>query len=303
MEISLGPAPLSWGRERLMGFYQEMAESKVDNFYLGEIFCPKRGHLFREDLIRIADLLSKEGKRIYISSYGLIRTEEEIEDIEYLLKGAAGIEINNVAILEMRIKEKELVAGPLLNIYNSHSARYLRRFGIKKIVIPPELGWKEVSQMIEAVDADFEYLVHGSLSLGLFPDCYTTRALGLDGRACEGICLRYPEGMSLKTLSGEILFNLNGPEISSAKIYCLINYLEDMKGLHSVRIKPQIQGTREMVALYRKAIDRQTEEGRELAERYSRYGLSNGWFFGEAGWQYCNGRVPSGRTEVRENIG
>ncbi|MFH1007303.1 MAG: U32 family peptidase [Candidatus Latescibacterota bacterium] len=266
MEISLGPAPLSWGKERVIRFYEEMAETEVAHFYLGEIFCPKRGRLFREDLVKIADLLRRKGKRTYVSSYAIIRHQEELEELAYLLKATDGIEINNVAVLEMVLEGKDLVAGPFLNVYNSRSAGYLRRLGMKRIVIPSELGWKEASEMVGAVDAQFEYLVSGNLSLGVFPGCYTARALGLDERACEKACLRHPEGMVLKALSGEMLFNLNGPEVSSAKIHSVTDDLRNMEGLSSVRIRPQARGTREVVARCRSAMDGQAEEGRESVE-------------------------------------
>jgi collagenase-like PrtC family protease len=42
MKLSIGPIQYFWPRQRVLDFYQDMADSAAEVFYLGEVICSKR---------------------------------------------------------------------------------------------------------------------------------------------------------------------------------------------------------------------------------------------------------------------
>ncbi|HEB10306.1 MAG TPA: hypothetical protein ENI06_03725 [Spirochaetales bacterium] len=299
MKISLGPVPLNWGKEKLLSFYGHVADSKVSNVYLGEVTCPKRESSI-DDLMPIIDMLREKGKKVYISSYALTFDGLERGNIEALLEASDGLEINNLAFLSIKT-EKELVAGPFLNVYNWRAARYLSRFGIKKVVIPWEVGRKSIEDIVEKSDLNIEVVAHGHLPVALSRECYTVRSLsslevscqeaGISRSNCDKECFQHPEGFFLKAISGELVFKINGPQVFSAKVHCLIEHMDYLKRLkvESIRIESQLEeDIDEVINIYREVLDNRLNEkkaGGRLKALCSD-DLCNGFFLGKPGWEY-----------------
>ena len=77
MRISVGPAPCSWGEERFVKFYREVACSPVDDVYVSEVACPERWALSSQILRRIETMLTGAGKTVYLSSCALVTSAQE----------------------------------------------------------------------------------------------------------------------------------------------------------------------------------------------------------------------------------
>ncbi len=310
MKISLGPVPLNWKKEKLFSFYERVANSPVGNVYLGEIICPEREPTI-EDLIRIICMLKEKEKRVYISSYALIGNGLRLENIKKLLEISDGLEINNPAFLNFAT-EKEMIAGPLLNVYNWRTAKYYSKFGVKKVVIPWEVGRKTIEDIAQKSGMNIEVVVHGHLPLALSRECYTVRTLSSfdnpykkkDGlhlrelilnsteKACAKECFQYPEGFLLKAMSGELLYKINGPQVFSAKVHCLIEHLDYLRKLEvdSIRIESQLEeDTGEVIDIYRKVLDNHLDMKDAVGILKVHYSddLCNGFFSGRPGWEYC----------------
>ena len=95
MEISIAPAPSTWGRLRFKEFYQKVASMPVDTVYLGEVICAKRKVLTLDDFKEIASLLQKNNKRVVFSTPALITSLDELEEIKGFFSVADAIEANN----------------------------------------------------------------------------------------------------------------------------------------------------------------------------------------------------------------
>ncbi len=289
MKISLGAIPINGEKEKLYNFYKSIAESEIDNVYLGEIVCPKR-ESFAENLAAIINMLKESRKNVYISSSVLRNNGFHLRNIKRLLEISDGLEINNMAFLDMKTK-KEITVGPFLNVYNWRAAKYFSKFGIKKVVIPWEVGIKSIEDIAEKSDINIEVVVHGQLPLALSQECYTVRALNLSSNHCSKECFQYPEGFFLKAISGELLFKISGYQVFSAKTHCLIEYIGHLKKLkvESIRIESQLgEKTGEVINLYRKVLDNHLdakEAVNKLKEYYSD-DLCNGFFLEKPGWHF-----------------
>lgn len=215
MRTSLGPVPLSLGRHRLLKFYKDAVKNKFDDIYIGETSCPERGKRLKDLLLDIAYLIKDNGKNLFISSYALVTKMSQINDIEDLLQLADGLEVNNLAFLELDF-DKTLIAGPYLNIYNWQSANYLARLGFKRVVLPQELILESIIDVTKNSKLKTEVIFYGRRALGVSRRCYYLRALDLADYACNMNCIEYPDGISLDTL-----FRINGKEILSEKIHSL----------------------------------------------------------------------------------
>ena len=233
MRISLGSAALSLGREGLFKFYEDAVKNRVDDFYLGEVSCPERGAKFKEVLLEVARLIKKSGKKLYISTYALVTKMSQIDDIVDLLQFADGLEINNLAFLELDFS-RTLIAGPFLNIYNSQSANYLARLGFKRVVLPSELSLGSVTDIARNCELETEVMFYGRRTLGISRTCYYLRAMDLPDDACSMNCLRHPDGLSLDTC-----FRINGKEILGEEIHSLSEELPllENSGVAVFRIK------------------------------------------------------------------
>lgn len=290
MNISLGPAPLHWGKEKLTQFYQEVAEAPLNTVFIGEVFCEKRNTLSEEELEEFLMLLLKKGKEVYFSTGTLITNGIQWERLRKRCEIFQGIEANTVGILDYFQGKRKIVAGPFLNLYNHRSIQFLEKCGIAGVVLPCELPHHSVKSIVKEVKAPVEVVAYGNLPLGVSWRCYLARAFGRGVERCQFTCRDYPQGIEAETIDGMPLFIVNGPYIQSAYSRCLIGELEYLKaiGVASIRIMPQYEHTSEIVKIFRDTMEYRVsaQDAFEQLASFSGSPLTNGWFHGEAGWKY-----------------
>ena len=101
MRVSLAPVPYFWSQDAYFGFYRQVAESPVDIVYLGETVCSKRRTMGLQDWLQVAELLSKSGKQVVLSTLTLLEAESELK---YLTNIASQkdylIEANDMAAVQ-----------------------------------------------------------------------------------------------------------------------------------------------------------------------------------------------------------
>ncbi len=289
MELTLGPVLFNWKREELLRFYKAVADSPVDTVYMGEVVCTKRRSLSVRDIEDIAAALSKRGKRVILSTPAIVAGKEELRYIESLLALPYPVEANDMSVVNMA-EGKELVSGPHIEVYNHVAVEFLSTLGIKRVVFPVELPAETIRYIIEKTGSYGEIVAQGKLPLAFSWRCYTLRAQGLKRRHCQNQCSRWPDGMDIKTLDGERVFNINGTSILSAKHLALAELVEEIRamGIKALRIYPHHSHTQGTIELYRNALDGSisTEEAMEGLRRLYGEDLVNGWFSGGPGKDY-----------------
>jgi collagenase-like PrtC family protease len=290
--LTLGPIPFLWEKEQILRFYDEVAETAVSDVYLGEVVCSKRALLGPGDLRDIASRLEAAGKRVILSTLGIVTHPEELEESRRLCELPYPIEVNNMGVLDLlQGEDREIIAGPHIALYNGDAAKFFSGIGFRRMVFMPELDLDAMASICEeSMEMEKELIVYGHLPLAFSWRCYTARAVDLEKDNCGIVCRKYPEGMPLDTLDGQPIFNINGTELVSAQKHCLLEHLDlvlDL-GIRHLRIVPQSVGTPNVIDLFSRVLSGSLsaeEAVRDLSENET---LSNGWFFGRAGWEYIS---------------
>ena len=295
MELTLGPALFNWKKEEFLRFYQSVADSPVDTVYIGEVICTKRRGLSVRDIEEIADALSKKGKKVILSTPAIVAGREELDYIEAILALPYPVEANDMSVLNLA-EGKEVVAGPHIEVYNHVAVEFLMCCGVKRITFPVELPAETVRDCIEKTSIFGEIVAHGKLPLAFSWRCYTLRAEGLKRKDCRNQCSQWPEGMEIKTLNGERVFNINGTSILSAKPLSLVELICQIRamGIKALRIYPHHSHTPHTLRIYKDAIEGNLSPEEAMAELRDLYGgeeFVNGWFFGGAGKDYHNTKI------------
>ena len=292
MELTLGPVLFEWGRDRLLRFYEEVAEMDFDRVCLGEVVCAKKDVLGLKDLEEVGRALEAAGKKVAISTLAVVSNEAELAFTRELLSLPFTIEANDVCVFEMAEGAsgkggRELFAGPHIKTYNIEAARFLRSIGVSRITFPVELSGESIRHNIEATGMEAEVFAHGLVPLAFSWRCYTERAYDLTKDECRRHCRDHPEGMELKSLSGEPVFNVNGTSVLSARPVSLIEHTEELQemGVAGLRISPGLKHTALVSELFKKRIDHAIGAEGAMAKLRAATGLEyvNGFYHGRAG--------------------
>jgi collagenase-like PrtC family protease len=256
MKLSVGPISYFWERQRVLDFYQRAADSKAEIVYLGEVICSKRRLVKAEDWLAIGTELQQSGKQVILSSLTLLEAASEISSLKKLCNnGLFMVEANDISAVQLLSQAgRPFVTGPSMNIYNSRSLELLANKGLKRWVLPVELGLDTLRDMQAERPAGVETEVFalGRLPLAYSARCYTARAHNLPKDDCRFKCLDYPDGSLLKTREGQDFLVLNGIQTQSALTHQVLEQLPELAllGVDVLRISPQHNHTMEMVAIF-----------------------------------------------------
>lgn len=291
MELTLGPVLFDWNQDEFFRFYEEAAKMDVDRVYIGEVVCTRKLGFSHSDLKAIIKLLEDAGKKVTLSSLAVISNEDELEFTRKLLSHPCSIEANDMAVFNMADpSEREVFAGPHITAYNAPTIEFLKSIGVKRVTFPVELSKASFEYSIRETGILGEVFAHGKVPLAFSWRCYTSRAFGLSKTNCKHDCMKYPDGMDLKTVDGEPIFAVNGTSILSADTYTLIEFVDSLReaGAGALRISPQYRHTGKIVEVFRARMNGAIDNKEALAELkvVTEGGFSNGWYLGGAGKDY-----------------
>ena len=268
--ISLGPLTYYWPRDRTLAFYDEAIRWPVDIVYLGETVCSRRHELRLADWIALAERFAGAGKQAVLSTYELIETDADLRIMRSVVdNGAFLVEANDMgAVRLLAAASKPFVAGPFLNIYNSHTLEVLGEAGAVRWVPAIELSAQGVADIVNAAPAhlEAEVFAYGRLPLAVSARCFTARYHNLDKDHCDYRCLDDPEGKALDTQDGEPFLVLNGVQTQSARVQNLLPWIDQCisAGVRILRLSPRAQGMAAVVDRFTRAA--RGEAGIELPE-------------------------------------
>jgi collagenase-like PrtC family protease len=220
VRIAIGPISYFWERERVLEFYRAAATGPADIIYLGETVCSKRRQLGLDDYFALGEDLQDAGKEVVLSSLTLLEAASELGALKRLCANDRfTVEANDVSAIQLlSAAGKPFVSGPSVNIYNLRSLSLLVNKGLKRWVLPVELGLEalEAMQAGRPEGIETEVFACGRLPLAWSARCYTARSFNLAKDNCQLKCLEFPDGRLLKTQEGEDFLVLNGIQTQSA---------------------------------------------------------------------------------------
>lgn len=295
MDLSLGPLLFHWGKDLFYKFYEEMADTPISTVYLGEVVCSDRKGVELEDIAAVASMLTARGKKVYLSTLGLIATDRELGMTRDLCALPYAVEANNMAVFNMVSTEggKALSAGPHLTIYNTPSLKFIERLGTERITFLVELPRTTIGTLARAASIKTEVFAFGRLPLAFSWRCYTSRNFGKLRSQCTQDCMKFPDGIALNTLDNKPVFAINGTQVMSNQLYCLAEEVDELKslGVSTLRLSPHSWDMKEIISIYKAVIDGGVtgKNAKKDMERLTGTELCNGWYYGKAGWEHLSG--------------
>ena len=293
--LSLGPVLYYWGRDELFDFYDRIAATEVDIVYLGETVCSRRRALRSADWMQLAERLQDAGKEVVLSTLTLIEAASELGAMRQLCdNGRFCVEANDMGAVQLLSGKHAFVTGPAINIYNPRTLEVLAGRGLKRWVLPVELGREALAEMQQQRPrgVETEVFVHGRLPLAYSARCFTARAHQLPKDDCQYRCLDYPDGLLLSTREDENFLVLNGIQTQSARSCNLLAELDDMQalGVDVLRISPQSRHTERIIHTFHERLHGSCSVAAALRilETVSPGDPCNGYWYGAPGMDACN---------------
>jgi len=141
------------------------------------------------------------------------------------------------------------------------------------------------------LDILLEVQVYGRLSLALSARCYHARAHGRVKDNCQFICEEDPDGMELRTISGQPFLTINGIQTLSYPCLNLMQELDDLQetGINHFRLSPQSHDMIKTAKLFRAVLDKKIN-AKEGMVHLKEIGLdapfANGFYHGQEGYKW-----------------
>jgi collagenase-like PrtC family protease len=288
-KLTLGPVLFNWEPDIWRDFYARVAdEADVDTVCVGEVVCAKRTPFRAPLMAEVIERLTAAGKEVVLSTLALIMNRREMDDVRAAAADAGLlVEANDIATAAL-LTGRPHTLGPLINLYNEDTLRYLAGRGAVRVCLPVELKASAIAVLAKLEAAEVEVLAFGRLPLAISARCYHARAHGLSKDGCQFVCADDPDGMTIETLDGEPFLAVNGTQTLSHSYTSLAAELAELRGLgvNRFRLSPH---SADMVAVAR--IFREVLTGRASAEEAEARlkpliggaALSNGYYHGVAG--------------------
>jgi collagenase-like PrtC family protease len=167
------------------------------------------------------------------------------------------VEANDMGAVHQLAGKTGFVAGPHLNLYNLPTLQWIANLGATRWVIPLEMKRDDLALLQQGRPAGMqtEVFAYGCMPLAFSARCFTARHRNLPKDDCRFSCMDHPDGLVLKTRESEEFLVLNGTQTQSARVYNLVDELDDMNamGVDVIRISPQANDTQEVIALFDQA--------------------------------------------------
>jgi len=255
LKIALGPLLYYWPRDAVFSFYDAIASTPVNVVYLGETVCSRRHELRLADWLEIAARLRGAGKEVVLSTQVLLESGTDVSTMHRIAEnGNFLVEANDMGAVHCLTGKAPFVAGPHLNLYNLASLQWMAALGASRWVMPLEMKRDDLAviQQGRPEGLQTEVFAYGRMPLAYSARCFTARHRNLPKDDCRFSCLEHPDGLMLKTREREEFLVLNGTQTQSARVYNLVDALDDMRalGVDVLRLSPQSAHMQDVIGVF-----------------------------------------------------
>jgi collagenase-like PrtC family protease len=243
-ELTLGPNLFNWAPEDWRDFYFRIAdEAPLSVVYLGETICSKRAPLFRDHHEAVCERLGAAGKTVVHSTLGETASRVDRRLVGDVCENTSDLVEANDASAVFHLRGRPHYIGPLMNVYNEETLRFLAARGAENICLPIELPFTATSVLCAAAaeaKVTIEVQVFGRQSLALSARCYHARAHGRTRDTCRFVCENDPDGLVLATLEDKPFLVANGVQTLSYEYLNLAQEIPALKaaGVARYRLSP-----------------------------------------------------------------
>lgn len=258
MQLTIGPNPFFWDGEVWRDFYLRIAdEAPVERVVLGELVCSKRLPFFQTHIPEVVERLQAAGKRVVMTSLALITLKRERKLTAELVAMGLEVEVNDLSAMAYLPPGTAFSVGPLVNVYNEGTLRWLAGRGAVRVCLPPELPLASVATLAAASAVPVEVWGWGRLPLAISGRCYHARLHDRAKDNCQFVCGLDPDGRDVDTLDGQEFLAVNGVQTLSASCANAAHQVPALagSGVAGLRLSPQSQGFVEVCQAFRELVE------------------------------------------------
>lgn len=297
MDLTVGPNPFFWSADKVRAFYASLAGTPAARVVLGEVVCSKRLPFWQSEIPLAVETLLAAGKQVAVSSLALITLKRERHQTADLMDMGLPVEVNDLTALRHIPMGVPFWVGPLVNVYNEGSLRWLARRGATRICLPPELPLESIAILCDAARDEgvaVEVWGHGRVPLAISGRCYHARLHDRAKDNCQFVCGEDPDGRDVDTLDGQKFLTVNGVQTLSQSTASMALKVDALRaaGVDTLRLSPQSGDFPAIVRGYADRIGGITQ-GTTLAQRLVAMApggrLSDGFPKGAAGASWSGG--------------
>ncbi len=244
IDLTVGPNPFFWEAAAVRTFYQDLAASPVSQVVLGEVVCSKRLPFWQDEIAQATDALLLAGKAVAISTLALVTLKRERKATAALAEIGLPVEVNDLTALHSLPKGQAFWVGPLINVYNEGTLRWLVSRGATRVCLPPELPLDSIAVLARLgreLGVAVEVWGHGRLPLAISGRCYHARLHDRAKDNCQFVCGLDPDGREVDTVDSQKFLVVNGVQTLSQSTASMAYQTEALHeaGVTSLRLSPQ----------------------------------------------------------------
>lgn len=294
MELTVGPNQFFWAADAWENLYSELGAAPVDRVVLGELVCSKRLPFYQDRIPAAIETLLAAGKEVVLTSLALVTLKRERKLTAQLSEMGVQVEVNDLTALAHIPEGQAFAVGPLVNVYNESTLRWLASRGAVRICLPPELPLESVAVLAKVgteCGIGIEIWGHGRLPLAISGRCYHARMHGRTKDNCQFACEEDLDGLDVRTLEDQPFLTMNGVQTLSDSYACTDFQIEDLRaaGVSSLRLSPQSTGFAALCGLYRDRVNGALKPGdlsQQVEQSDSGIRLSDGFLTGKTGVEW-----------------
>lgn len=291
MDLTIGPNHFFWEAPVVRAFYQGLAAAPVARVVLGEVVCSKRLPFWQNEIAPAAETLLASGKAVAITSLALVTLKRERKATAALADIGLPVEVNDLTALHSLPKGQPFWVGPLINVYNEGTLRWLAARGAVRVCLPPELPLESIAVLAglgRDLGVAIEVWGHGRLPLAISGRCYHARLHDHAKDSCQFVCGLDPDGRDVETLDGQKFLAVNGVQTLSQSTASMAYQFEALQqaGVAALRMSPQSTDFAGICVAYADLIAGRlsaTDLATALSEKVPGGRLSDGFVRGPAG--------------------
>ncbi|MBR9852399.1 MAG: U32 family peptidase [Rhodobacteraceae bacterium] len=291
MDLTVGANPFFWDLETIRGFYGNLAKAPVARVVIGELVCSKRLPFVANAFPEAVEMMTAEGKDVALTALALVTLKRERKQTADLFDAGITVEINDLSALQHLPDGQGFWVGPLVNVYNEGTLRWLAAKGAQRICLPLELPIDSVRRLAEVgrdCGVAIEVWGHGRAPLAISARCYHARLHDRIKDNCQFVCGDDPDGREVDTLDAQKFLVANGVQTLSHATISMARQSDLLReaGVSALRLSPQSRHFAEICEGYARVI-----MGREDKETFARGlvslvpdgSLADGFLTGECG--------------------
>lgn len=244
MDLTVGPNAFFWDAAAVDAFYARLAEAPVARVAIGEWVCSKRLPFWQDAIAAAVERLQAASKEVALASLALVTLKRERRLTADLAAAGLTVEVNDLTALRHIPEGTPFWVGPMVNVYNESTLRWLARRGATRICLPPELPLASIAVLAAAgreAGVAVEIWGHGRLPLAISGRCYHARLHDRAKDGCQFVCGEDPDGREVDTLDGQKFLVVNGVQTMSQSTASMALQAEALRaaGVAALRLSPQ----------------------------------------------------------------